>query len=104
MARIRVEKKEEKEKPVRLPLCLKNKDHPIFISELVKQEWVAKYKKAVRNSNHYLAQEIINEFIHPRDRVKGYRRLEKHKVKVLDTTGWYSKGKTDPRYLGMDVK
>ena len=103
MARRRAKKKEKKEKPVFLPSCLE-KDHPIFISELVKQEWITKYKKAVRNSNDHLAQEIINEFIPPCDRVEGYRRLAKDKIKVLATTGEYSKGKTDPRYLGMDVK
>ena len=104
MARIRVEKKEEKEKPVWLPLCLKNKDHPIFISEPIRQDWSARYEHAVRNSNDRLAQDIKNKLSHSRDHVEGYRRLKQHKVKVLATTGEYSKGKTDPRYLGMDVK
>tara|TARA_R110000751_G_scaffold218767_1_gene321641 strand:+ start:55 stop:369 length:315 start_codon:yes stop_codon:yes gene_type:complete len=104
MARIRVEKKEEKEKSVWLPLCLKNKDHPIFISEPIRQDWIATYEYAVRDSNHYLAQEIKNKLSHSRDHVEGYRRLAKDKVKVLDTIGAYSKGNTDPRYLGMDVK
>ena len=98
MARIRIKKKE---KPVRLPPCLL-RDHPIFISELVRQEWITTYEYAVRTGNETLAQSIVNEFVSPRNQVQGYRRLKQHKIKELDTTGWYSKGKTDPRYLEMD--
>ena len=100
MARIRVKKKE---KPVRLPPCLL-RDHPIFLSEFVRQEWINAYKRAVRTGNERLAQRIVNKFVGPRNRVDGYRRLKQHKVKELATTGQYTQGRTHPRYLGMDVK
>lgn len=104
MARIRVKKKE---KPVRIPPCLL-RDHPIFLSEFVRQEWIKTYEHAVRTGNEPLAQKVVNEFVSPRNRVAGYRRLEKYKVRIPDvgetTTGQYTRGKTHPRYLGMDVK
>jgi len=100
MARIRAKKKEKKEKPVFLPPCLLRG----YLSETERQERIRQYTHAVYTGNERHAQNIINRFVSPRNQVQGYRRLKQHKVKELATTGWYSKGKTDPRYLGMDVK
>ena len=95
--RIRVQ---EKSKPIRLPPCLLRG----YLSETERQERIRQYTHAVHTGNERLAQNIINRFVSPRNQVQGYRRLKQHKVKELDTTGWFSKGKTDPRYIGMHVK
>ena len=96
--RRRIDTDKIKRNKIRVPACIERIGSPTYRGQVEKY-----YKDLIMRREHYKAHEFLKRFqSNPNAHVPAWRSFKTHQFKELATTGWYSKGKTDPRYLEMD--
>ena len=109
MARIKIPKNSFNARVVERTLAQRCGNYPPCIERIqvpsIKVQYMDSWDSFRKQGDEHRMQKLIKDLqINPNTHVSGYRRLRQHKVNKLQTTGWYTQGKTHPRYLGMDVK
>ena len=109
MARIKVPRDSFNAKALEKTLSQRCHNYPPCLERIeipsVRKQFMVSWDHFRRMGNERRMQALIKHLqTSPDAHVSGYRRLRKHKIKKLATTGQYTRGKTHPRYLGMDVK
>ena len=97
--RRRIDPHRERRERIVVPSCIRRFESTPYHREQVERY----YKDLILRGEHYKAHQFTKDFQrNPDKHVRAWKSFETNKIKKLATTGQYSKGNTEPRYLYMD--